>query len=246
MITSGAAHLFLATRTHRVPTNITPKVAKATKLFQTLYAVAIVAVAFAFTIALIYPLIATIFGIDRFTLSDILSTVILSATALALLAVFLVYHLRLSSGPYAIIMSTFTVIFLVLFAIFPAAALRYAAHDDALLDDLRSIESAVDTYTQDHRQLPDSLDQLSDLDLQNPISTYSYSPDGQSTSLSNTLGYQLCADGFKTDDLDGSDNPVVIRSHNAGTTCYDLGVYLHYSPLDSDVVFPGESFPVYD
>jgi hypothetical protein len=153
LVVSGIAYLFLSASTAERPVT-TPKVAKAAKVLQTIFATSLVIAAFGFVVTLVYPLVAWAFGLDQITWAIVGSDVAIALIGLALVSVALLYHLHFAVDHpvwvYPAIMGGFAVIFIALFVVFPGASIRDAVNQPEPTTD---IPLYIEEETTDNRVL---------------------------------------------------------------------------------------------
>jgi type II secretory pathway pseudopilin PulG len=232
-LVSGVTHLALATSLYKMP-EVGRGTLIAKKIFQILFLVGLIGTSIGFAIALFYPLVTWIFGLDSLTAKEIFEPITFSFFSLVILGLVFVYYLNPKISPkkclYPTILGALAVIALILFAIFPSSDLRAGLEDQKKIDDLQQIENAIDAYTDENYKLPTSLDQITiDEKLNFDLDSYTYTI---GTTTSKRLNYTLCASDFKTNTYHGSGNPSSVYFHKSGTTCYNLYSYLPYSYED--------------
>ena len=102
--------------------------------------------------------------------------------------------------------------------------------DGLTIDDLRSIENAVDRYTRANDELPDSLDELDTDTLNNLISDYTYRQLEPDEDDEKRKSYELCAE-FEVDTVSGDSatyyDDYSYDIHKKGKQCFDREVYAY-------------------
>lgn len=134
------------------------------------------------------------------------------------------YFLGVRSGRardllYSCVVLVVGVAVLALSLVFPARAHHDIATDFAKSNDLAQIDSAINSYVDEHGELPANLQVLSGLDdLRYDRSGYSYTAKG-GTDL-GVFGYELCVDFAKSSD-DEPVLPVSFYNHSSGRQCFE-------------------------
>ncbi|MDR2524353.1 MAG: hypothetical protein LBC95_02305, partial [Candidatus Nomurabacteria bacterium] len=146
----------------------------------------------------------------------------------------------LRRGFYVPLFAAINVAAIVLFMIYPGSAIRGAAADQMIIDDLDKVSRAISRYANINDKLPEGLDALGRGQLNREIGAYEYRviteppTDGGRYSAQ----YEICTDGFVTNVGGGNYWSTGMRgdfyNHTAGRNCFEKSVSVYISPY-SDV-----------
>ena len=237
-IVFGTAHIGLNRWAESDHTSPNSKQARVTHVLSIIFASSLLLSALSCIIAFIFPIIGKTFGFINATPKEIAEVSIIALVSLIITVGMAFYHiraikllnLRTFSGIYALL----TVLAIILFTFLPAGRIREAVHDAGLISDLDKIVTEIETYVEDNGQLPDELSDLKPKDLNFSLNTYSYTQKksgSSSWSSRNTLEYEICAKGFKTDTSENSYGSSSFYYHGKGEECFDQYAYGSSDPV---------------
>jgi len=230
LVVFGVLHLTLAWSVDKRMI-LDEKAEKYTKVFGTIYNIGLLGAAAGFLVAILYPLFGWMTGLVDVAGKETAQVVTMGIISILLLLDMARYQARLlpkiPKWAYPVTMGLASIITIVLFMIFPAGEIRGAVKDQKIIDDLISIENAIDDYVSDRGGLPSGLDALGLNNLNRDISKYEFKP-GNGGKYGYYLKYRLCTDGFVTNGAGSYYRGGSFRDHTKGYNCFDLQAYGGY------------------
>ncbi|MDR2063317.1 MAG: hypothetical protein LBQ02_00790 [Candidatus Nomurabacteria bacterium] len=241
----AVAHIFLYAMTIK---NAEARHSKITRAAGLIFSGGLALSALGFVSSLFYVLFGPALGLLNISGEEIGENVLVSLVGVVVASGVMVAHLIAKSQKSGLIYaSSLGVVLLtgtILLIVLPIADVRGFVSDDKKTSDLSLIESAINSYVNEHSSSPKALTDLPKdqvKDLKGRLSDYDYTVKSTTT---RTITYELCAGGFTKDTLedaggyyyDSSDSSTSssFYEHGKGKQCWTRQKTIYSSIYYSD------------